>query len=1797
VRHRTLRWRAIASGIILLTLLLFSALAAAQDTALHSFGSPKLPYAGLILDKADNLYGTTEFGGDYNQGAVFKLTVDSNGNWTETVLYSFTAGTDGGQPHAGLIFDAAGNLYGTTTVGGGGNCSLGCGTVFELERSSSGWTETVLHTFTGGADGSNPYARLVFDAAGNLYGTTSHGGDVGTVCSSGCGVVFRLSPTTSGWEETVLHAFGGGKDGALPYAGLTFDAAGRLYGTTCGGGGYASGTVFRLTPGSGGVWTESILHTFAGRFDGKYPYGDIILDTKGNLYGTSFQGGWLYGVVFELVSRSNGSWKEQVLHTFARNPSANPIASLVMDPGGNLYGTTALGGNLSCPGGCGTLFKLTPGSGGWNYTVPHLFGGGTDGYHPSGDLILDGAGNLYGTTQAGGTEGAGTVFRISLGAPLSIRTTSLSSGNVASSYSSVFTASAGTSPYTWSLASGQLPSGLSLAGSGAISGTPRKAGTYPFSVKVADSSSLQQSASGSFSIFIAGPLSITTASPLASATVGTFYPTTFSASGGTPPFAWSLTSGQLPPGLTLAKTGTLSGTPTSSGTYSFSVQVVDSGAPQQIASGPFSISVAGGGSGSSTLSITTTNLPSGFSGSAYSSALIATGGTLPYSWTVSSGQLPLGLSLGSNGVISGTPTTTGQYGFTARVMDSSSPPQSASASLSISISSGVTATSGATATQYVLSYTAANTNPCTIEVSTSPSYAPLVHAVDPKISAGSNLDGQTNAGARAFVVGQRWVATENMSPPSITVAAGNPSRASLTVTGTNHALTYGNVIVNYSNQPFLAGDNIVVTGNDSNFTTSRARVMAASTNSFTYFVIGTTSATSSSNLTITRANNYSLALQNSTTYYFRIGGASNTCGANPSTGTFTTMNWPNGQTWAENVPLDNNGIPVVPSIPETTAPIYSPGGAPLSNWASASVIDPITGVLMKPMGMYSNDYSITLVSGGSGNHCSWEADSNGFVHCYDAEGNSGGGMLRAVNETTGEVRYLGSLNAGLGTSNRGECTTIQPINAPLDEGGLFDDTATHTGTNPNVLYMTCETSTNHFDVVLAAYNGNDVAVNNPGGGTQASFAPLTILTPSSTGNSLDQLLKAFDSNFNSSLVTGFAPVYVMNNYLILKAARWNQGSPTWVIVFNLGDKLPIDSTCGTTRLNCPRIEAAKASWGPGIAAGNCTGTAPVYCTNIYPFRWNGNHGAGQIDGPSHGWVAASSSYMVAGQGTMGNFEMTYTGTGLNATDATDTITVTSTITGNCGGVNGDPTSSDIPPDGCSFLDQARPGDIFVWEDTPTPGPNNFNNEVSQVLARNSATSLTIARGCWKDTTLTPYTIKCDGTQQTAHSQNAKVEMIPTEMIGTLPGSHEWWNFVNDPHGHDNTNTYLIPAEHFEPSHFGATWPYIVAEGWGIKSTTPWSQLVFQTVEDYNAPNVNTFAGIPNQCGGSACNMYPKYLPINSLTQQWFWDSAAYTGGGYTDPVATVVTSGTGYVIERYNFASGSGFNANLPYFSVNLSHQLVDISVPGSSLPLSSSGNYDYCIVHVAGECYPGSTVGQAYANFPTATTGGCFASETGLFNQSQPNWCLSNTISGGQGIMQNGIIPANRTGTGSDGKPIYGAALSRKLVQGLYMAPRWEFSVGNNMTADDGWVIKDNCLADPYVNPSTGSTEGLNCMSQVHMFKVPPQPPNDGIDRTNYENVTISIGPGSAGTTHARVKYGYQENERARGTVWPPTLRFYCTQYQGPCYSSNQSLPLNSPQVLQIGVPQRVLFYQVEYLNGSNQVVASDPVTAVAIP
>ncbi len=399
-------------------LLFLTSLAASQATPIFSFYSvygDALPIGGLTADASGNLYGVTFYGGVYGNGMVYKLS-PAAGAWTMTTLYSFNPGTsDGWAPTSPPVFDAAGNLYGTTEFGGTGGCSIfGCGTVYELSPTGDAtWKETILHDFTG-TDGWQIHPGLTIDGAGNLYGMATGGG------AYSAGTVFELSTSGGSWTFSVLHQFFGGADGKAPFAALTLDTAGNLYGTASAGGGkssackYGCGIVFELSPSSNGTWTEKILHNFTtNTADGSSPACQLTFDASGSIYGTAFSGGGASnaGIVFELSPAGN-TWEEKILHNFNEQTGdgAGPSNSVTFDAAGNLYGATIGGGTH----GRGTAFKLAPtASGPWTETMLNNFSGqGSGGYFPNSGPIWGADGNLYGIAASGGRNNQGTVFQL-----------------------------------------------------------------------------------------------------------------------------------------------------------------------------------------------------------------------------------------------------------------------------------------------------------------------------------------------------------------------------------------------------------------------------------------------------------------------------------------------------------------------------------------------------------------------------------------------------------------------------------------------------------------------------------------------------------------------------------------------------------------------------------------------------------------------------------------------------------------------------------------------------------------------------------------------------------------------------------------------------------------------------------------------------------------------------------------------------------------------------------------------------------------------------------------------------------------------------------------------------------------------------------------------------------------------------------------------------------------------------------------------------------------------------------------
>ena len=378
--------------------------AATTTDVIFSFEEDEGEYADTDLetDSAGNIYGTTVLGGDFGSGTVFQLTPTPNG-WVHTVLYSFTGGVDGGEPYKGVTLDRDGNLYGTAVTGGSGNCEGGCGVIFKLTNTKGTWTQKVVHAFTGGDDGSGPGSRVTVDRAGNVYGMAPTGG------AYGLGTIYRIRPPSSGaLTFKVIHAFTGGVDGSSGSAGRMVLRDGRLYGAATTGGSNGSGVVFELTPKALGEWNFKTIYTFQGQPDGSFPYGALLFDPSGNIYGTTYYGGANgIGAVYKLSPQPVGEWTEDLIYSFQQGPDGNsPISNLVFDKAGNLYGTTSEGGL-----GSGTIFKLSPVGGNWTETVVHAFEGPPDGGFAYNGMVVDVFGNFYGATVHGGENNDGSVYK------------------------------------------------------------------------------------------------------------------------------------------------------------------------------------------------------------------------------------------------------------------------------------------------------------------------------------------------------------------------------------------------------------------------------------------------------------------------------------------------------------------------------------------------------------------------------------------------------------------------------------------------------------------------------------------------------------------------------------------------------------------------------------------------------------------------------------------------------------------------------------------------------------------------------------------------------------------------------------------------------------------------------------------------------------------------------------------------------------------------------------------------------------------------------------------------------------------------------------------------------------------------------------------------------------------------------------------------------------------------------------------------------------------------------------------
>lgn len=374
---------------------------AVTEKVLHAFSGGtdgSEPDSGLVLDQYGNLYGSTFFGGSANSGTIYKLARTSTG-FKETILYNFQGSPDGANPQGPLVVTTTGKIFGTTVSGGGGD-----GVVFELTPSGPGYTETVLHSFPRGQDPTS--AGVIMDKNGNLYGETAGGGTYGD------GTIYEIKRASTGFKYVPLFSFNG-SDGNYPSGGLIFDSAGNLYGTTASGGSCFCGNVFELTPVGNGTWTEAVLYTFTGSSDGVNPESALAMDSSGNLFGTtvyggdtSCAGGFGCGEVFELTN-AGGAWTKTTIHAFTDTPDGHaPNAGVTFSADGDVFGTTSNGGSY----GTGCIYELAPSTGGWTEDVLYSFSNGSDGGFVTTPVIFDAKGNLYGTASFGGTYADGVAF-------------------------------------------------------------------------------------------------------------------------------------------------------------------------------------------------------------------------------------------------------------------------------------------------------------------------------------------------------------------------------------------------------------------------------------------------------------------------------------------------------------------------------------------------------------------------------------------------------------------------------------------------------------------------------------------------------------------------------------------------------------------------------------------------------------------------------------------------------------------------------------------------------------------------------------------------------------------------------------------------------------------------------------------------------------------------------------------------------------------------------------------------------------------------------------------------------------------------------------------------------------------------------------------------------------------------------------------------------------------------------------------------------------------------------------------
>jgi len=981
----------------------------------------------------------------------------------------------------------------------------------------------------------------------------------------------------------------------------------------------------------------------------------------------------------------------------------------------------------------------------------------------------------------------------------------------------------------------------------------------------------------------------------------------------------------------------------------------------------------------------------------------------------------------------------------------------------------------------------------------------------------------------------------------------------------------------------VVGDNITVTGMaNAAYNDAWARVDIASAKSFSYDVLTTASASgdTSSGGKIIRADRYSLALAAATTYFYRIGGPSNSCGASPATGQFTTMNIPNGNTWAEGPLLD----------PATQNQLFPS----IFNDRTTYYVDPLTGAQVKRLGLYGDGG----IGGGSGISAPWTngsaagfrscslSTSNGGYHCWVGQGESYVGGLYWINGSTGEVRFLGLMNNTF-TDNAGH-TSIGTFSSQSSTNGA-------TGL-PNRFYATQSTNFGNrpYKQVLGYvdYTGNDVAVPtgqpngtlwtvaDPGAPWDTNggvLKPLTLPPSNTLSDMMDLCVRSNtpsgacqqDSTFTAAKFAGCEVDEVVGDYIKLGCNGFQQDSVAWYFVY--------------------RISTST------IVAGGSSYSNPTT-------RWCGNHGA--LPDNSASWISAGTSNPGLNGAQAGEYEVSLTAP---VTGGSTSFTVTGAVDGTIGEPQNPFPFTDANGNTWNYLQPAQGanaggpgglsggnlnGDLFIFDD-PANG-----DEIVRLVSKGSCSGSTctwqaVARG---------LVIQGVGAPAASHPVGTHLAAICEPYYRQRGGI--MWNFINDPTRADITGTNVFGIGQnlsgFSTGHSAVREPNDVNDSDVFLASPDWTGTFSATVLADTQPSFNLdtmlpFAGLDTDSGGVGSQNYLNWDFENASFKDSYLLNLEFLGG---QGFGTGYTNVTGNI---WKFSNGTDvpFHPELPYFSMQGLKMGKNISGPDSLLPNTGSG--EYCVAMNTGECWAGSNPGNVYADFTTMDGPAPYQCRLAGENSGYTghDWCMVNPSTYGNSLSQMGYIKGNTISIDPRGVPVSDSANSRRLVQ--WMSGGWRLNATYLHTIPDGsFETFESCVGDPHINVN-GTNDGGG-VSDVYacgefMVKIPPQPPADGIDRTNYENVTVTIGAGSGGATHARVKYGYTENETVRGTTWPPVMHFYCTQYQGTCYSSNQNLPLNSQQILPIGVPQRVLFYEVEYLNSLNQVVASDFMTAAAIP